>query len=140
MVYQFANHGKTPAVVKLISASLIHLSELPETISYIDKIELDEFVIRGGEIYPTPLRRMSRIDDRAFPFAEDRMVYFRSEEPMEAPLNHNAIVNLQAGNSFLWFYGHIVYDDVFGLEHETAFCWRYNGVANSLTRTAAKNT
>jgi hypothetical protein len=41
------------------------------------------------------------------------------------------VIRLSNGESFLWFYGHIVYDDIFGKGHETAFCWYYDGLAKS---------
>src|SRR3954451_9624530 len=52
--YQFINHGKTPAVIKVMSAVLKHWINLPSKIEYADKPLPREIVVRAGEIYPAP--------------------------------------------------------------------------------------
>jgi Cu2+-containing amine oxidase len=51
-----------------------------------------------------------------WPIPKDTITTITDEESIE----------LQCGNAFLWFYGHLVYEDIFGHAHETRFCWRYN--------------
>jgi hypothetical protein len=50
--YQFVNHGKTPAIVKAMSAEFHHWTELPEEIRYINDSMIGEIVIRSGDIWP----------------------------------------------------------------------------------------
>jgi hypothetical protein len=30
-------------------------------------------------------------------------------------------------HSYVWFYGRIIYEDIFGVKHEHRFLWRYGG-------------
>jgi hypothetical protein len=43
------------------------------------------------------------------------------------------VIRLSNGESFLWFYGQIVYDDISGKANETAFCWCYYDGDKSFT-------
>jgi hypothetical protein len=33
---------------------------------------------------------------------------------------------LMRAESSIWFYGRVVYDDIFGEAHERRFCWRFS--------------
>jgi hypothetical protein len=108
--YRYENHGNTPAVIRAASVEFAHLTRLPSDLRYRDTPVDDEIVIRGGEANPR---------DKA----ETRY--------LTTPLTQEDVIRLSNGESFLWFYGHIVYDDIFGKGHETAFCWYYDDLAKS---------
>jgi hypothetical protein len=108
--YRYENHGNTPAVIRAASVEFAHLTLLPSDLRYRDTPVDDEIVIRGGEANPR---------DKA----ETRY--------LTTPLTQEDVIRLSNGDSFLWFYGHIAYDDIFGKDHETAFCWYYDGLAKS---------
>jgi hypothetical protein len=50
--YQFVNHGKTPAIVKAMSAEFQHITMLPPKLNYNNEPIQSEIVIRAGDIYP----------------------------------------------------------------------------------------
>jgi hypothetical protein len=52
--YQFLNQGKTPAVIKAMSAEFHHWMAFPEEIRYIDDPMVGEIVMRAGDIWPPP--------------------------------------------------------------------------------------
>jgi hypothetical protein len=108
--YRYENHGNTPAVIRAASVEFAHLTLLPSDLRYRDTPVDDEIVIRGGEANPR-----DKVETRY----------------LTTPLTQEDVIRLSNGESFLWFYGHIVYDDIFGKGHETAFCWYYDGPAKS---------
>jgi hypothetical protein len=59
--YQFVNHGKTPAIVKAMSAEFQLLTTLPPELKYIDEPIGGEIVIRAGDIHPPALRTPPRM-------------------------------------------------------------------------------
>lgn len=124
--YEFANHGKTPAILKRMSAIFAHLTELPARGHNISEPLGSEIVIPGGGIYPCH----RSISGPAGPME----ITHQLQNFLLHPLNDDEKQSIGAGMSFLWFYGNVIYDDVFGREHETRFCWRYNGMANTFQR------
>jgi hypothetical protein len=108
--YRYENHGNTPAVIRAASVEFAHLPVLPSDLRYSDTPVDGEIVIRGGEANPR---------DKA----ETRY--------LTTPLTQEDVIKLSNGESFLWLYGHILNDDIFGEGHETAFCWYYDGLAKS---------
>lgn len=133
--YQFVNHGKTPAVIRAMSADFHHWTDFPKKIRYIDEPLSGEIVVPAGEIYPEPINRVattlqSRMATTAG-YAPPTKIYFQKQKSLNEPLDAEAIRSIQEGISFLWFYGHVVYNDVFEKPHETRFCWVYNGRAKS---------
>jgi hypothetical protein len=120
--HQFVNHGKTPAIVKAISAELIHQAAMPEA-RYVGEPITGEIVIPAGQIYPAPAEIKG-------PPALNQ--YFKKTTNLASRIiDADSADDLRAGRSFLWFYGHVVYDDVFGKEHETRFCWCYDWLAST---------
>jgi hypothetical protein len=101
----FTNHGKTPAIVKDISYEIIHRDRLMEP-SYANQLT-QERIIRCFET-------------------------IGSFEVALAELDGRTIENIREGESSIFFYGRLVYDDVFGVEHVTSFCWRYHGPSDTL--------
>jgi hypothetical protein len=48
----------------------------------------------------------------------------------EIPAFDQAVMDaIDGGHIFVWFYGRMTYEDIFGNSRETRFRWRYNGLA-----------
>jgi hypothetical protein len=47
-------------------------------------------------------------------------------------LRTEEVERMERGLFFLIFVGRIIYDDVFGQEHETRVCWRYDTESHQL--------
>jgi hypothetical protein len=99
----FKNYGKTPAIVKEIAHDIILRREFPDEIDYIpvDLVPTERIIPTDNE---TEKWKCLRTD---FQVGDARDV-------------------IRAYRSF-WFYGRVLYDDVFGIEHEHRFIYRYNG-------------
>jgi hypothetical protein len=65
-----------------------------------------EIVVAGGTVYPEPQVPLT--------------------VQLNQPLRTEEIERLSRGLSLLLFLGRISYEDVFGAEHETRVCWRYD--------------
>jgi hypothetical protein len=103
-VCAFKNYGKTPAIVKEIDLRLAYFENLPSEPLYIARdTVLSEFMIEDG----------AETDVQSCEL-ENRLTREQA----------NRVVRAQ---SYIWFYGRVVYDDVFGIEHEHRFLWRYGG-------------
>lgn len=113
--YNFKNYGKTPAIIKEISARLIYGKKPADEPIYVPSDQvLREHMIASGEITTAILF------DEARPHRcklEDRMTLGQAKTIIRA-------------QSYVWFYGRILYDDIFGMEHEHRFLWRYGGAHN----------
>jgi hypothetical protein len=100
--YVLKNYGRTLATLKEISHELVHWNRLPDALRY----------------YPIP----------ALP-KERTIVAGASTESLQCtmpvPLTSEAAASIRRGDSFLWLYGHAVYEDVFGQEREHRFLYRY---------------
>lgn len=100
----FKNYGKTPAIVKEISLRLAYFENLPSEPVYVARdTVLSEFMVAAGDetdVQPCEL--------------ETRLTRHQANRVVHA-------------YSYIWFYGRIVYDDIFGKEHEHRFLWRYGG-------------
>jgi hypothetical protein len=133
--FQFINHGKTPAIIKTASGEFNPWADIPRRIHYSDPPLSGEIIIRAGEIYPQPIERavtsvQARISERTG-VAAPTHIFYQGRQKLVEFLDAESVRGIKEGHNFLWFYGHIVYDDVFGREHETRFCWCYNGLTNS---------
>jgi hypothetical protein len=109
VMYRIKNYGKTPAIVKSEAGEIHRLIELPDQVRYYDNVMAD-IVVCSSEVYPP---------------REDGWFILNQNICAETG------ASIERGDSFLWVYGHILYQDVFGSEHETRFCWRYNGSAQA---------
>ena len=100
--YVLKNYGRTPAVLKEISHELRHLARLPDELKYV------------------PIPAMPK---------EVAIVAGASSESLQCnlaiPLTVEATASIRTGDSFLWLYGRVVYDDAFGREREHRFLYRY---------------
>jgi hypothetical protein len=100
--YVLKNYGRTPAVLKEISHELQHWRSLPEELKY----------------FPIP----------AMP-KEVAVVAGASSESLQCtlsvPLTVEAATSIRRSDSYLWFYGRVVYEDAFAREREHRFLYRY---------------
>jgi hypothetical protein len=100
--YVLKNYGRTPAVLKEISHELQRWSDLPEKLHYL------------------PIPAMPK---------ELAIVAGASSEPLQCtlvvPLTVEAATSIRTGDSFLWLYGRVLYEDAFGREREHRFLYRY---------------
>jgi hypothetical protein len=101
--FSIENQGKTPAIIKTVSAQIFHYKVLPDEPGYGAPLELpkNRYLGAGKEVDP-PI-----------------MV------PMLAP-TYGVVGGLMRAESGVWFYGRVTYDDIFGDGHEHCFCWRYS--------------
>jgi hypothetical protein len=111
--FRFKNYGKTPAFVKEISFDLKQMAEFSkEALHYVpDTTFTRNNIIASTDTVP--------LGDRG-PF----------EKTLDVPFDCVAASSVEQGQSALWFFGRIVYDDVWGNEHFTTFCRTYRGLSN----------
>jgi hypothetical protein len=96
------NEGKTPAIIKSVSAQMFHYKTLPDEPGYGAPLDLpkNRYLGAGKKIEPSVM-----VD-------------------MLAP-TYNTVGMVIRAESAIWFYGRVAYDDIFGEGHEHCFCWRY---------------
>jgi hypothetical protein len=104
VLFCFKNYGKTPAIVKEMSFRLVFFERLPDEPIYIpsDIILLENMISTGN-------------------------ITGGHECKLETKITLGQARTIIRAQSYVWFYGHIIYDDIFGKEHEHAFIWRYGG-------------
>jgi hypothetical protein len=114
--YSFKNYGKTPAIVREISGRLVYGKRPPDEPTFVptDQV-LQEHMIASGEATAV----ISPLDDV-------RPHRCKMDEELTVP-EVAAIVRAQ---SYIWFCGRILYDDIFGRKHEHRFLWRFGGAHN----------
>jgi hypothetical protein len=102
--YRFRNHGKTPAVLWAVADEICHLSELPEEPRYFPRNLPVGRVIAAGQ-------------------ASEPITCFYDPQ-----ISVREARSITAGNSAMWFMGHVIYNDVVtGAEHTEPFLWSYTG-------------
>jgi len=97
--YKIRNYGKTPAIIKEISHCLTWAKTLPRMPAYIPA----DFVLEEQMI--------SANDSAGVITCESNESFMKSIE------------SFNKGESSSWFYGRVVYDDIFGNRHEHCFVW-----------------
>lgn len=108
--YQIRNYGKTPAIVKEISHCIKWDKTLPNAQVYNPSgLVLKEHMISAKD----------STDDITCEF-RDSVDFMKSVEAFNK------------GESSAWFYGRVVYDDIFGNRHEHRFVWRHNTITKGL--------
>jgi len=100
--YAFKNYGRTPAILKEISHELRLWNRLPEELRYsaIPAMPKELAVVAGASTEALQCTLM-------------------------IPLTVEAATSIRTGDSFLWLYGHVLYEDAFGREREHRFLYRY---------------
>jgi hypothetical protein len=104
--YNFINHGKTPAVIQEIRVGIKRLAgDLPvDAWAEQDAVKLPVDVLGTGESF------------------EKNGFQIRDPEKL-TDADADLII---AGGLFIYFFGNVSYQDVFGNDRETQFCWRFN--------------
>ena len=108
-----ANHGRTPAVVRWVNVAAHYLLEPPED-------EYPEHERQGAGMVLAP--------GRPEPFKSFETTIIRADWDRAA-----------AGQGEVYLHGRIVYADIFGAQHETRFCWRYD-IAEGALRVVGSET
>ena len=101
---KFTNYGRIPAIPLVLDLEFDHLTVLPDELPHMANIVIDPNTV----IRP-----------------EGETGIFRKDMPL---LDDAAVDSILNGRSFIWFYGCLTYLAPTGDEHETAFCWFYNGL------------
>jgi hypothetical protein len=101
--FRFKNYGKTPAILREVSRDIKVSANFPDEIEYLPV----EFV---------PTERILAADAETDPPWKCIRTHLSKVELMEI---------IRAQKSF-WFFGRMLYDDVFGISHEHRFIYRYN--------------
>ena len=105
--YFLKNYGKTPAIIRETSHFLINAAKPPDEPTYfpVDIVE-GEFAISTDKS------------------TKERTCFL---DP-SCRIGQREAINIFKGETSLWFYGRVLYDDVLGgKEHEHCWLWRYNG-------------
>jgi hypothetical protein len=111
--YNFKNYGKTPAIIKEISAMFFVGSKPPSEPVYIPNDDiLKESMIASGDV--TAIADSTR----------DILTHYCKFKTAVTLAEAKEIVRAQ---SYIWFFGRILYEDIFGRKHEHRFLWRYGG-------------
>jgi hypothetical protein len=103
--YKFKNYGKTPALLKEISRTITPAVNLPDEIDYVpvDTVPKESFVAAGEPTEEWPPCSLSDT------------------------ISTQDWASIVRGQRTVWFYGQVVYDDIFGDEHVHRFVWKYSG-------------
>jgi hypothetical protein len=102
--YTLINHGKTPAIVREIKVGIKCSTDdlSPQAWRELEAIRIPADVLASGEAL------------------KEGGLWVSDNEPFTDAFG----VQLLKGTAFIYFFGHIAYQDVFGNERETQFCWR----------------
>jgi hypothetical protein len=124
--FQTANLGKTPAIIKWMAFEMSCGVDPPSVKAVkVEPVPGGELVIASGAIHPEPIRS-SIGGSEAFSRSTEHVDMFLADTHLDHVLSEEEVASIVSGECFLWFYGKIVYDDVFGANHEIGFCWRFN--------------
>jgi hypothetical protein len=108
----FTNHGRTPVVLWRYEADYCLLSaSAREPDNIADPMPI--YLFPGGHILEA---------GDSWKELKDREVPGFDQATMDA---------ISTGKIFIWFYGRMTYEDIFGNERVTRTRWRYNGLAKS---------
>jgi len=112
--FHFENFGKSPAFVKEICTDIKVLPNLPSKLTYTPNIPWnEEIVVPGG----------GRIPDGK----DEQGEWLLFRHILSGAVSLDAANAVNNGDSYFWFYGRVVYDDIWGNEHVTRFCWGHDG-------------
>jgi hypothetical protein len=118
---KFISHGKTPAIIKSAEMKIDLLATAPDNRKHSPNIILrDEKVLESKDEW------------------SPKGTHSIDEGPLVKVFGEAEIRSLKEGNVLLWFYGSIVYEDVFGTEHCTRFRWSYAGGSSQFAASGSK--
>jgi len=102
--FHFENFGKTPAFIKEVAEGIIECStEPPIPVYTVTTKRHTSYMIASGGVTDTWKATAKNL------------------------LDFNTTKEILSGNKSLWFYGKIIFKDVFGNEHWHRFYWCFNG-------------
>ena len=101
---KFINYGRIPAIPLVLSLEFDHLTRLADQLPQDPNVIIDPNTV-------------IRPDGETGSFRKDMLL-----------LDDAAVDSIVKGRTFIWFYGCLTYLAPTGDEHETAFCWCYNGL------------
>jgi hypothetical protein len=106
--YALKNHGETPAMIRELSHGVVVASDLPENQKYQAVSQLPVDILGAGEKTP-PI------------------------QVVDLPrLTSNDITSIEELFNSVWFYGVVVYDDIFGWRRTLEFVLQYSTVLHGL--------
>jgi hypothetical protein len=123
--FHLANHGKTPAIVKAIGFTLQYRADINGPALFVtEPLKTGPLAIAGG-----------MISSGSFAQSIDRTpeTIFKLHAQLGQSLMPEDIDRLRSGLFVLLFVGRVIYEDVFGGEHETRVCRRYDPESHRLT-------
>jgi hypothetical protein len=103
--YTFTNHGKTPAILREIRVGVRRSADRLPADAWAEeqRVPVAQTVLASGQSC-----------------SKDGYLTIRDREPMT-----DAVADLFVGGGlYFYFFGHVTYEDVFGDDRETQFCWR----------------
>jgi hypothetical protein len=103
--FQFVNHGRTPAVITSLDTNFEILTEAPDnTLSIPPNMILENDTV-----------------------VEPSVAWGKTTKKLGRALDSCALKALEQGHAFMWLYGSLTYQDIFGESRITRFRWRYDG-------------
>ena len=108
ITYGFTNEGKTPAIIREISYGAIVAENLPREREYSQVLHLPTHLLGAGK-------------------STNSLEY---DEFQMTPAVADSIVDLKAT---FWFYGNIIYDDMFRRQKTLDFVFHASGVSEGFT-------
>jgi hypothetical protein len=106
--YYFTNEGRTPAIIRAISYGAIVSDDLPREREYSQVLHLPTHLLGAGK-------------------STEVLEY---DEFSLTPAIADSIIDLKAT---FWFYGNIVYDDLFGRQKTLEFVFYASGISERLS-------
>ncbi|MHB8268813.1 hypothetical protein [Bradyrhizobium sp.] len=106
--YRFTNEGKTPAIIRAISYGVTVAENLPSEREYSPILHLPTHLLGAGK------------STKSLEYNEFKMTTAIAD----------SIVDLKAT---FWFYGNIVYDDMFGRQKTLNFVFHASGISEGFT-------
>ena len=106
--YRFVNHGKTPAVIKEISYGAIVAENPPRQREYSQVLHLPTHLL--GAEKPTKMLEYDELE-----------------------ISHPIASSIRDLKATFWFFGNIVYDDMFGRQRTLDFVFHVSGVSEGFT-------
>lgn len=112
--FHFENFGKSPAFVKEISTDIRIWSALPPRLTYTPNIPWnEEIVVPAGSRIPNGKNEQGE--------------WLLFQHRITGVIDERAANAINERESRFWFYGRVIYEDIWGNEHVTSFCWGHDG-------------
>jgi hypothetical protein len=115
--FNVANQGKTPAIIKATSFTLQYRADIDHPLLLQpEPLRAGPAAIPAGAVSTPSFAPAEHVPNGVFNLAAS----------LAQPLTADEIERLRAGACVLLFVGRVIYDDVFGNEHEVRVCRRYD--------------